>query len=142
MGRIGEVVAKRARLGFEMNVVYHNRSRKPEAEQKWNLTYCTLEQLLNVSDFVVMLAPSNAETYHMMGEQQFAAMKQNAIFINVSRGQTVDEAALVKALIEDDLCCGVKCIRREPIAPDHPLLKLDNVITLPHSAFRHITDAF
>lgn len=133
MGRIGEAVARRASLGFEMNVVYHNRTRKPDAEQKWGLSYRSLEQLLQESDFIVMLAPSTTETYHMISDQQFTIMKSNAIFINISRGETVDEAALLKALQNRTIrAAGLDVYESEPVAIDHPLLKLNNVVTLPH----------
>lgn len=133
MGRIGEAVARRASLGFKMNVLYHNRSRKPEAEQRLGLEYRSLEQLLRESDFVVMLAPSTSETYQIIGKSQFEMMKPSANFINVSRGETVDEAALVKALQNGTIrAAGLDVYEHEPIAFDHPILQLDNVVTLPH----------
>ena len=133
MGRIGEAVARRARFGFEMDVLYCNRSRKVEAERKLGVVYSPLEELLQSSDFVVMLAPLTRETRRMMGERQFSLMKKTAVFVNVSRGETVDEAALVRALRSGTIrAAGLDVYEKEPIAPDHPLLALDNVVALPH----------
>lgn len=133
MGRIGEAVARRASLGFEMDVAYYNRRRKPEAEERLGLTYCGLEELLSTSDFVLLLTPLTPETRHLMDEAQFKLMKRNAIFINVSRGETVREEALVKALEEKWIAgAGLDVYEQEPVSPDHRLLRMDHVVTLPH----------
>ncbi|WP_028610777.1 2-hydroxyacid dehydrogenase [Paenibacillus harenae] len=133
MGRIGEAVARRARFGFEMDVLYYNRSRKPEAEQKLGVRYAGLKELLAASDFVVMLAPLSAETTRMIGREEFKLMKPASIFINVSRGRTIDEAALIEALREGTIAgAGLDVYEKEPIPADHPFLKMDNVLTLPH----------
>ena len=87
MGRIGEAVAKRAKFGFDMDVLYYNRRRKEEAEQKFDATYCDLQTLLKQSDFIVLLTPLTDETYHLIGEKEFSFMKETAIFINASRGK-------------------------------------------------------
>lgn len=133
MGRIGEAVAKRARFGFDMNVRYYNRTRKPDAEQKYEAVYTELNDLLSESDFVVMLAPLTEETMNLMGREQFARMKRTAIFINVSRGATVDEDALQEAL-EQGLIrgAGLDVFKTEPIDAAHPLLAHPNVLALPH----------
>ncbi|NEU30121.1 D-glycerate dehydrogenase [bacterium LRH843] len=132
MGRIGEGVARRAR-GFEMNILYHNRTRKLEAEKELGATYCSLEELLQQSDHVVLLAPSTPETYHMIGRQQFDLMKKTSVFINTSRGTNVDEQALYDALKEKKIfAAGLDVFELEPISNDHPLLQLSNVTLLPH----------
>ncbi|MEF2966740.1 D-glycerate dehydrogenase [Paenibacillus sp. M1] len=133
MGRIGERVARRASLGFEMDVVYYNRRPKPEAEAQLGLAYCTLEELLRTSDYVLLLTPLTAQTRHLMGEREFKLMKPNAIFINVSRGETVNEAALIRALEDKTIAgAGLDVFEQEPVSPDNPLLRMDNVVTLPH----------
>lgn len=133
MGRIGEAVARRARFGFEMEVSYFNRSRKPEAESLLGVRYQELNELLKDSDFVVMLAPLTAETTRFIGRDQFQLMKPSSIFINISRGQTVDEEALVEALQSGAIsAAGLDVFDKEPIPADHPFLKMDNVLTLPH----------
>lgn len=132
MGRIGEAVAKRA-LGFDMNVLYHNRRRKPEAEKAYAATYCSLSELLMKADFVVCLAPLTSETKKMFNAGAFQKMKRTAIFINVSRGGLVDEAALYEALANGEIAAaGLDVFENEPISRDHPLLSLPNVVALPH----------
>lgn len=133
MGRIGEAVARRGKLGFNMNVYYHNRNRKPEIEAQLGVKYKSLEDLLRISDFIVLLTPLTPETKHLIGEKEFSLMKETAVFINVSRGQTVDEKALIKALQENKIyAAGLDVFEKEPISPDNPLLKMKNVVTTPH----------
>ncbi|MBG9789996.1 2-hydroxyacid dehydrogenase [Brevibacillus laterosporus] len=132
MGRIGEAVAKRA-SGFDMRILYHNRSRKVEAEETYGATYCSLPDLLCESDYVVLLTPLTEETKGLMGEEQFAMMKSTAVFINASRGATVDEVALYQALKQETIwAAGLDVFQQEPIPTDHPLLSLPNVVALPH----------
>ncbi|ENQ3108090.1 D-glycerate dehydrogenase [Bacillus cereus] len=133
MGRIGEVVAKRAKFGFDMDVLYYNRSRKEKAEQELGATYCELETLLQSADFIVLLTPLTEETYHLIGEKEFDLMKETAIFINASRGKTVNETALIEALQQKKIfAAGIDTFTQEPIEKDNPLLSLQNVVTLPH----------
>jgi gluconate 2-dehydrogenase len=133
MGRIGEAVAKRAKFGFDMNVLYYNRNRKQEAEERFGAKYCSLDELLQASDFIVLMTPLTDETYHLIGRREFDLMKQTAIFINASRGQTVDEEALIEALQEGKIYgAGIDTFTQEPIQKDNPLLGLQNVVTLPH----------
>ncbi|MGF9967167.1 2-hydroxyacid dehydrogenase [Bacillus rhizoplanae] len=133
MGRIGEVVAKRAKFGFDMDVLYYNRSRKEKAERELGATYCELETLLQKADFIVLLTPLTEETYHLIGEKEFDLMKETAVFINASRGKTVDEAALIEALQQKKIfAAGIDTFTQEPIEKDNPLLSLQNVVTLPH----------
>lgn len=132
MGRIGEAVARRAR-GFDMDVLYHNRTRRHESESMYGFVYAELDELLEQSDFVIVLAPLTEETRGMLGAEQFAKMKSTAIFINVARGEIVDETALYEALSEQRIwAAGLDVFAKEPVAMDHPLLTLPNVTTLPH----------
>lgn len=133
MGRIGEAIAKRAKFGFSMEVTYNNRSRKPEVEQQLGVSYQSLDELLVESDFIVLMTPLTPQTKHLIGAEQFKLMKKSAIFVNVSRGETVDEAALIEALRSKQIfAAGLDVYEKEPVSPDNPLLKLDNVVTLPH----------
>ncbi|KXH78796.1 D-glycerate dehydrogenase [Sporosarcina sp. HYO08] len=133
MGRIGEAIAKRARFGFDMDLLYYNRSRKPEAEERYGAEYCDLASLLQRSDFVLMMTPLTPDTYKLIGKEEFLLMKKSAMFINVSRGQTIDEQALVEALQNGEIAAaGLDVFEQEPIEPDHPLLKMPNVVTVPH----------
>ena len=132
MGRIGEAVVKRA-VGFGMKVVYYNRSRRPEAETRYGCTYDSFENVLRQADFVVLLTPATPETHKMMGEREFRLMKKSAVLVNTSRGTVVDEQALYHALAERRIWgAGLDVFEQEPIAMNHPLLTLDNVVLLPH----------
>lgn len=133
MGRIGEAIARRAKLGFRMEVLYCNRNRKPEVENALGVRYCSMEALLEQSDFVVLMTPLTPETVHVIGRAQFERMKSSAIFINASRGETVDESALVNALKNHQIrAAGLDVFAKEPVEAGHPLLSMPNVVTLPH----------
>lgn len=144
MGRIGQKIARRAKLGFHMDVVYHNRSRNLEAEKKLGATYMPLDELLETADFIVLMVPLTDETYHLIDEREFQLMKKTAIFINVSRGKTVNEKALIQALESGEIYgAGLDVFAKEPIDRDNPLLKMDNVVAVPHigSATERTRDA-
>ncbi|NWQ39569.1 D-glycerate dehydrogenase [Bacillus sp. EB106-08-02-XG196] len=132
LGRIGEAVAKRAR-GFDMNILYHNRSRKPEAEGQLGLKYVSKEALLRESDFVCVLTPYTPETGNYIGAKELSLMKPNAILINTARGGIVNEEALYHALKRGQIWgAGIDVFEEEPVRTDHPLLSLPNVVALPH----------
>lgn len=132
LGRIGEALARRAR-GFDMRVLYYNRSRKQEAEERLGLAYTDLDTLLSESDFVCIMTPYTPETHHLIGERELSLMKPTAILINTARGGIVDEAALYQALKQGTIrAAGLDVFEKEPVDPDHPLLTLPNVVALPH----------
>lgn len=144
MGRIGEGVARRAKLGFDMDVYYYNRSRKKDIEKSLGVKYLEFSLLLERCDYVVLMTPLTKETYHMFGEKEFSLMKKDGILINASRGQTVDEKALIKALNNNEILgAGLDVYQLEPVDENNPLLKMENVITLPHigSSVRETRDA-
>lgn len=133
MGRIGEAIAKRAVHGFDMNLLYYNRSRRPETEERFGARYCSLNELLEQSDFVVLMTPLTAETQKLIRKEHFERMKPSAFFINASRGQTMDEEALIEALQRGTIRgAGLDVFETEPVKPDNPLLRMPNVVTLPH----------
>jgi gluconate 2-dehydrogenase len=133
MGRIGEAIARRAKLGFLMNVNYYNRKRKPEAEARLGVQYLNMNELLRTSDFIILMTPLTEETIHLIGREEFLSMKPTAIFINASRGKTVDEAALIEALHNHQIRgAGLDVFDREPVDALNPLLQMPNVISLPH----------
>lgn len=133
MGGIGSAVAKRAHFGFDMEVLYHNRSRNEEAEQKFGATYCSLEELLKKSDFVCLMTPLTPQTEKIMGKREFELMKESSIFINASRGKTVDEEVLIHALRTGQILgAGLDVFVEEPVNLENPLLSMKNVVTLPH----------
>lgn len=132
MGAIGEAVARRAR-GFDMEVLYYNRSRKKEAEERLGVQYTEMDALLRRSDFVVIMAPYTPETHNLIGDRELALMKKTAVLINAARGGIVNEDALYRALKEGRIwAAGLDVFEREPVPVDHPLLTLPNVTALPH----------
>lgn len=131
-GRIGQAVAKRA-TGFDMNILYYNRSRKWEEEKALGVSYVDLNRLLQQSDYVCLLVPYNEETHHLIGSHELNLMKDSAVLINTARGGIVDEKALYKALKNNQLWgAGLDVFANEPVNPEHPLLSLPNVVALPH----------
>src|SRR5215216_3475431 len=130
-GRIGQAVARRAR-GFGMEVLYHNRSRKEEAEQELGARYMDLDELLRESDFVSIHTPITDETHHLIGPKELGRMKPTAVLVNTSRGPVVDEAALADALAAGRIfAAGLDVYEEEPKV--HPkLLELENVVLAPH----------
>lgn len=132
MGRIGQALIKRAK-GFDMTVSYYNRSRKPTIEKEFNITYSNLETLLKESDYVCILVPYSPEVHHLIGKKELDLMKNSAILINTARGGIVDEDALYEALKNKTIWgAGLDVFEEEPVSLDSPLLKLPNVVTLPH----------
>ncbi|MGP4077615.1 2-hydroxyacid dehydrogenase [Halobacillus sp. K22] len=132
MGRIGEAVAKRA-LGFDMKVIYHNRSRKSDIEENLHITFVEMDELLKSSDFLCILTPYTKETHHLISKDELSIMKNTAVLINTARGGIVDEQALYQALVNKDIwAAGLDVFEEEPIPVTHPLLSLQNVVSLPH----------
>jgi len=133
LGRIGGAVARRASLGFNMKVLYTNRSANAEAEQRYGARRVELDELLASSDFVCLQVPLTPETRHMIGANELRKMKKSAILINASRGQTVDEDALIEALKAGTIHgAGLDVFDKEPVDPNSPLLRMKNVVALPH----------
>lgn len=132
MGDIGRAFARRLK-GFNTRILYHNRTQNPEAEKELDATYVSFETLLKESDFVICTAPLTPQTENQFDSKAFNLMKNDAIFINIGRGAIVDETALVEALRNHTILgCGLDVLRQEPIDVNHPLLKLDNAVIVPH----------
>ncbi|MDQ3203415.1 MAG: bifunctional glyoxylate/hydroxypyruvate reductase B, partial [Pseudomonadota bacterium] len=133
MGRIGEALAQRGHFGFGMPIIYHSHSPKPAVEQRFDAQYRSLPALLREADFVCLTLPLTAETERLIGAEQFAQMRPETIFINISRGKVVDEAALIAALREGQIrAAGLDVFEREPLGSDSPLLHMHNVVATPH----------
>lgn len=133
MGNIGQAIAKRAHFGFDMNVIYNSRSPKPEAEKKFNATYASIDDVMKEADFVVLMTPLTPETTGFITKREFSLMKDSAIFINMSRGQTIIEKDLTDVLKAGKIRgAGLDVFETEPIEKDNPLLSMPNVVTLPH----------
>ncbi|MBA4396985.1 MAG: D-glycerate dehydrogenase [Syntrophus sp. (in: bacteria)] len=132
MGRIGKAMAQRAR-GFDMPVLYHNRSRIESAEEdRLGAGYESIEELLRKSDFVSLHVPLSAQTRYLIGSEELALMKPSAYLINTSRGPVVDEQALLAALQAGQIAgAALDVYEHEPVLTPG-LTLLDNVILLPH----------
>ncbi|EKN64738.1 glyoxylate reductase [Neobacillus bataviensis LMG 21833] len=132
LGRIGEALVKRAK-GFDMNVLYYNRTRKQEKEQELGIHFREVKELLQQADFVCLLLPYSPAVHHLIGKEELALMKRTGILINTARGGIVDEDALYHALKERQIwAAGLDVFEQEPVPVDHALLSLPNVVTLPH----------
>jgi len=132
LGRIGTATAKRLRA-FDAEVVYWSRTRKPEVEQELGIRWMELDELLKASDVVSLHVPGTAETRHLIGERELGLMKQGVIFVNMARGMVVDEGALISVLKSGKIrAAALDVFEKEPISPDNPLMKMDNVILTPH----------
>ena len=125
-GGIGQAVGRRAEaLGMRVLTV---RRRHEFGDP-------TLEDVLAAADYVVMSAPLTPATFHMLTRERIALMKPEAVFVNVGRGKTVDEPALIEALREKHIRgAALDVVETEPLPPDHPLWHLDNVLISPHTA--------
>ena len=115
-----------------MEILYHNRSRKEEAEKELGARYLELDELLGESDFISIHTPLTDETRHLIGEEELERMKPGAVLVNTSRGPVVDEAALADALDNGRIfAAGLDVYEEEPRV--HPkLLELENVVLAPH----------
>jgi glyoxylate reductase len=132
MGRIGAAIAKRSK-GFDMNILYHNRSRAEEVEKDLDAVYTSKEKLLSQADFVCVAAPLTDETKGMIDKKAFQHMKSSAFLINVSRGPVVNEEDLIDALERKEIAgAGLDVYDQEPIGANHPLLQFPQVTALPH----------
>ena len=132
MGRIGQAVARRA-LGFDMQVIYHNRSRLlADQEVACRASWVDKEALLREADFLMLLLPYSPATHHAIGAAELAMMKPTAHLINVARGGIVDDTALIAALRERRLRgAGLDVFEGEPML-NPGYLELDNAVLTPH----------
>lgn len=133
LGQIGLEVAKRA-LGFDMDVHYYSRTRKPEAEQRYGLRWCEdLASALKVAEYVSIHTPLTPDTRHLIGREQLGLMKPTAVLVNTARGPIVDNMALYEAVRDGAIWgAGLDVTEPEPLPPEHPLWTLPNVVVAPH----------
>lgn len=135
MGRIGAILVRKVIAAFDMQVSYYDVFRKADFEKEHNVRFVPLDELLKESDYIAVMVPLTAETRHMFGRREFSLMKNDAIFINASRGPVVDECALAEALREHQIFgAGLDVFEAEPIDAGNPLTKLPNTVLLPHVA--------
>jgi glyoxylate reductase len=133
MGRIGMVMAQRCVGAYGMQVIYHNRNRNPEAEQKFNARYVSFSELLEQSDVLSVHSVLSSETKAIFDIDVFKQMKSTSIFINTARGDIHNETDLQKALQEGIIWgAGLDVTNPEPMMAGNPLLNMPNVAILPH----------
>ena len=130
MGRIGQAIAQRCHFGFGMQVAYFNRSEKALAFPADRVA--TLAELAGSVDFLVAAVPGGGETRHLIDAAVFEAMQSHAHFVNIARGDVVEESALIDALQSRAIGgAGLDVYEYEPRVPE-AFLGLDNVTLLPH----------
>ena len=129
MGRIGQAVAKRGHYGFDMPVIYYNRSQKDVDVPSRQVE--TLDALMSQADVIVVTVPGGGANTHLVSAAALEQMDDGAVFVNVARGDVVDEAALIAELQSGRIIAGLDVYEGEPVVPD-ALKALDNVVLLPH----------
>lgn len=133
-GHIGQATARRARA-FDMKVIGLKRHPGPLEYFDEIGGMDRLHEALGLADYVLLLTPLTRETRGLMGVAEFAAMKKSAVFLNLSRGGTVDEPALIAALRDDVIAgAGLDVFGQEPLDPASPLWDMENVLITPHIA--------
>ncbi|WP_390288028.1 2-hydroxyacid dehydrogenase [Ureibacillus sp. GCM10028918] len=135
MGNIGKKVSELSK-SFGTEIIYYDVYRLPtELEKKMNIRYVSLDELMAKSDIISLHVPLMPTTYHLIGKEQLEKVKPTAIIVNVARGNIIDEGALYDALLCKRLLgAAIDSWSKEPVEPENPLLKLDNVIATPHIA--------
>jgi phosphoglycerate dehydrogenase-like enzyme len=132
VGNIGQEVLKLAQP-FNMKFIAHDPHVKIDALADLNVKMVDLDTILSESDFLSINCPLTEQTRHMIGEKELIKMKKTAFLINAARGPIIDEQALIKALQEGWIQgAGLDVFEKEPVPPDNPLLKMENVIVSPH----------
>lgn len=129
MGRIGQAIAQRCRLGFGMPIVFFNRSEK-------TIEGCTqfpsIQAVMQACDIAVVALPGGADTHHMIEAQALSALRPHAVVVNIARGDVIDEAALIAALSAGQIAgAGLDVYEHEPLVPQ-ALKDMQNVTLLPH----------
>ena len=129
MGRIGQAIAQRCRLGFGMPIVFFNRSEK-------TIEGCTqfpsIQAVMQACDIAVVALPGGADTHHMIEAQALSALRPHAVLVNIARGDVIDEAALIAALSAGQIAgAGLDVYENEPLVPQ-ALKDMQNVTLLPH----------
>lgn len=135
-GNIGRQVARKLGQGWRMETLVYDPYVQPWIINEYGVEQVfELNDLFERSDYVIVVVPLNAETFHMIGKEQFDVMKESAYYINVCRGSVNDEPALIEALQQGKIRgAGLDVFEQEPVDPNNPLLQMKNVITAPHSA--------
>ena len=132
MGRIGQAIAKRAHFGFGMGVLYFTRTPKPLPDLPDARALPGLHEVMAAADMIAVSVPASPATHHLIDAEALAAMRPHARIVNISRGDVIDEAALIAALQEGRIGgAGLDVYEFEPRVPE-ALRALENVVLLPH----------
>lgn len=133
MGRIGQAVARRAK-GFGLSIHYHNRRRvHPDIEAELEATYWeSLDQMLSRMDIISVNCPHTPATFHLLSARRLKLLHENACIVNTSRGEVIDENALTRMLTSKEIAGAALDVFEHEPAVNPKLLKLDNVVLLPH----------
>ena len=133
LGHIGQLVAKKAALGFDMTVLAYDPFAKKEGLPEYIRLVEDRDEIFRQADYVSLHVPATKDTIHSVSSREFDLMKETAYLINTARGSIVDEPALVQALRDGKIAgAGLDVLEKEPIDPDNPLISMDNVLTAPH----------
>lgn len=133
LGQIGRSVVRRA-AGFNMELLVNTRTPDHDFGEQYGISYVALDELLKRADIVCLTASLTPETRHMIGRRELGLMKPTAYFVNIARGEMVDEAALYRSLREKVIAgAGIDVFETEPLQ-ESPLFELDNVVVTPHQA--------
>ena len=131
MGRIGQIVADRAKA-FKMKIIYHNRNKLPEAIEKDATYFSDLKSMLPNCDYISLHTPATPDTINIINEETLKLFPKHSVFVNTSRGSTVDDDALIEVLQNKKIYgAGLDVFNNEPNL-DKRYLELDNCFVLPH----------
>jgi len=136
MGKIGRAICRRA-VGFGMKILFtkrnYNQNDIGNDKMLDKLEYCNLQTLVSDSDYIVICCTLNKDSYHLIDYEKIKLMKNNACLVNISRGKIVKEKDLIRGLKENLIAgAGLDVFEDEPIQSNNPLLKMHNVVLLPH----------
>ncbi|MFN3568393.1 MAG: phosphoglycerate dehydrogenase [Caldimicrobium sp.] len=132
LGRIGSIVAEKA-LCLQMRVIAYDPYVTPDAAAKKGVELVSLEEIYKRADFITIHTPLTKETYHLINREAFSKMKDGVYIINCARGGIIDEEALLEAMNSGKVAgAALDVFEKEPVPPDHPLLKSEKVIATPH----------
>lgn len=135
LGRIGQDVA-RVGAAFGMRVIAWSRSLDPQKAAGLGVECVHRDTLFREADVLTLHLPLNKDTRGLVGRETIALMKPGAVLVNTARGALVDEEALVEALVHKRLSgAAIDTFETEPVPPDHPLTRFDNVILTPHLGY-------
>jgi D-3-phosphoglycerate dehydrogenase len=134
MGRIGEAVTRRL-IPFGVRILYFDIIRKNALERELNIEFAPIDEIIRNSNLITLHIPATPRTRHLIGVKEFEKMKKGTFIINTARGSVIDQRALLESLDSGKISgAALDVFENEPIIPDNPLTKRDNVVLTPHLA--------